>query len=333
MILPGDPNVENAAPSSRADEFWKYFPALKPLAAILVFSFRLTGALFGLIFSGGAAYLLYRFVVPAVIDSARAPGERWGAAAFAILPLLFFGIGVFILRDSITRKSFPNATTPRTLPERGEMVRLAKRSRNTTVVGLQRRGDGQVVLSSASIYRLLAVFVGVFAAIWNGVILISAQSFGGFQTWLSILYCTFMIPFATIGLGLIYVFWKLVSSLRQPVVEITAPKETYAKGEEVRAEIRLRDPKRKTKRLRVTLSKRGLVPDEDDPVLKTSAVIAERKLLEIDGGELDGDWTTAVSFRLDATEEEWSEWALEIEVLSDQPLPQYLALPLHFELE
>lgn len=307
--------------SGSDNELWKYFPALKPIGAILIFTLRLSGTIFGLAFAGGSAFIAFRWIIPTARDLSRTPNERMLAALFGLIPLAFFVIGIFIIRDALTRKDLEKFKPKFEPRSREEMLAAARRSGKTTVVGMQTLADGSVLVSSASVYRFLAIFLAFFGTIWNGVILLAISDKSLALNWILALKILFLMPFISVGMGMVYVFLKVLGSLNQPIVEIRLPKADFEKGEEVIAEIRLRDPKRKAKNLRAVLRKRRFGVDES---------LDENVLAEKDGSELDFEWSQNVSFRLDAEADDGSEWALEVKVESDQPLPLYLAAPLRF---
>ncbi len=310
----------------------RYFPGMRSLGRVLIFSMRMTGAMFGLLFVGGPLYLISKFVGPALIDSSRAGGERLGAAAFGVFALLFIGLGAAVFIGSFRKNVLPRPRTEASLPSRETMIRLAQNSRRAKTFGLRRLADGTFLLSSANLYRAGAIFIGLSAIVWNAVIYFSFRDLRGFGSFFSVFQFIFMAPFVAVGIGLVYVYFKLLLSLRQPVVEFTFAKASFDVGERVRSEVRLRDPKRLTERFSVMLRKRRLAPNDESTVLKAEPwIFEERRLLEVDRTELDGGWVQSLDFEITESPGEWAEWSLEAKAETERGLPLYLVANLPFE--
>lgn len=320
-------------------EFEKYFPAARPLLKILIFSFRMSGVLFGLGFAGVPSYLIWTYVLPIYADPLRSAGERWGATAFAGFGLFFIVAGVLIFRFSLTRNSFPRSEAPRSLPSlpaQREMLERARYTRNQAKFGLKKMPDGGATLSSAYLYRVTAIAVGLFAVLWNGITFLGFFDVQGFGSLFSILHFVFMLPFLTVGFGLTYVFFKLLVSLKQPTLEFHLPKSTFTRGETFRVEVRLKDPKRLARNLQLTLRKRFLRPDDEGSGLSSDGwIVDERIVLERDSYELGFEWSDSVPITLPmpgvGMNEEWSEWSLEAKVETGSALPLYILVPLPYE--
>ncbi len=323
------------------DEIAKYFPAFRPLAKILVFSLRLTGSIFGLVFAGIPSYLIWKFVLPVYADPLRTSGERWGATAFALFGLCFVVAGLFVLRDSLFRTSLPGGAKatrhPPKLPERREMLERARFAQKRRTFGIQKLPGGGVTWSSAHLYRIAGIAVGVFALFWNGITYYALFDLRHFGHLFSVFHAVFMLPFLTVGFGLAYVFFKIILSLRQPTLEFHLPKERFARGESFRVELRLKDARRLARGLELRLRKRYLKPEDEGGGLSTEAwVVEERILLERRKDELDFEWSDSITLALPGAEagenEEWSEWSLEAKIETGGALPLYMMVPLPYEL-
>ena len=312
----------------------KYFPGLQSLRKVLVFSLRLTGAMFGLLFVGGPLYLIMKFLAPVLLDPRRQTGEQVSAATFGVFALIFIAVGAYIFVGAFRKNVLPEPRTEGSLPSRETMLELARNSRKAKTFGLRQIEDGTYLLSSANLYRVGAVFTGIFALVWNTVIFFSFRDLHSFGPFFSVFQFVFMAPFFTVGVGLVYVCLKLLFSLRQPVVEFGFRKALFDIGEKVRAEVRLRDPKRLTRRFSVMLRKRRLAPNRDSTELKTEPwIFEERTLLERDQSELDGDFTDSLEFEITESPGEWAEWTLEAKAETGRGLPLYLVANLPFERE
>jgi hypothetical protein len=142
----------------------------------------------------------------------------------------------------------------------------------------------------------------------------------------------FAVPFLSIGIGFIYVTFKLVRSFGQPSVEFTFRKAHFAVGETASVGVRLSDPKRLAQKLSLILRKRHFTPESAAEVAPGEPwVFAERTLVEKTGEELGSEWADSLEFDLTEDPAEWAEWSLEAKIEVGLARPLYLVAKLPFD--